>query len=190
LLPVLDRQEDRPRDAVGVRLGDRRLVGRDRRFDHLDREVVRQLGGCIELAEIRQGGLDRGRRIGDAALDGRDDREGPADERHPGIGRFARERIGERQDALRQDVRVECDLRRERHATKRGLGVGDDPLRGVARPSDPERLGDHRLDIRPAAELVVGDRRLLALRLERHRALAEEAIGLAKGGGRRDRVEA
>ena len=72
--------------------------------------------------------------------------------------RLTRERVGERQAVLGEGVGIEGDPRRQGHAAERGAGVGDDPLDRVAVAADRERLGDHGVDVRSAADLGEGDR--------------------------------
>ena len=190
LLVALDRERDRRGDTVGVGLGGGRLVGRDGRLDDLDRHLVGRLGRRGQFSKVAERRFDRRGGIGHSSLDGRHDRERPADERDPRVLRLTRDRIGEAEDPFGQQVGIECHLRRERHATERRLGVGDDPFDRIAFATDREGLGDHRLDVRPAPDLLERDGGLPAKAAEGDGAVAEVAVDLADRGTGRHGVKA
>ena len=146
---------DRRGDAVGVVLGGRRLVGRDRRRDDAQRHLV---ASARPVRRARRGRRAPPRPAAPARPAGRRPPARPrtawSTMRDPGVTWLARERVGEVERALGERIGVERDLRRQRY-TPRSAVRASATNRSTTLPSRPigQRLGDHRVDVRAAADL-------------------------------------
>ena len=121
------------------------------------REGIRQGSRGVELADVGEGRLDRPDRVGGSAGDAGMDDVAALDRLDGCIDRLTRERVRVGDDLLGEGVSVVGDARFEGHAADRGASVRDDPLDGVAFASDGQGLGQHGIDIRPAADVGVAD---------------------------------
>ena len=188
LLDVLDGQGDARGQPIGQGLGVERLDGRDRRLDGRRDEVDAEARRRVERAEGGDGGGDGLGRIDVAAVvPGHDGELATLVAGHDrGIGRRPVEASREGREAVGGALGVEGDPRAEAHPAQGGAGVGDDPLDGVAGTTDGHGLVDHRVDVGPAAQLGVGDRRSARpARPARARPRDRPAYGLeARRGGR------